>query len=663
MRLLRVLGYRLRSLVSGDRLDDEAREEIAAHLERQIAANRATGMSDDEARRAALLEVGRVPQLGEECRDARGLAWWDALRSDTRYALRQMRKRPGFSAAAVVTLALGVGATAAVFAVVDAVLLRPLPYTAPDRLYTLYEINARGNVGRTRATALNFLDWQQQASSFSGMAAHVGTGFTLTGRGEPEFALGQLVTPGLLDVLGVQPMLGRGFQPHETEAGRNRVVILTHALWMRHFGGDPSVVGRPSSINGQPYLVIGVMPPSFTYPAETYQLMTPLVTKGNVSDGPPISRSARYLRVVARLRDGVREESAREELAVIGKRLSDTYSDSNANVTIGMAGLAEDMTAGARKNLVIVLVAVGFVLLIACVNVAGLTIARGSARGRELSVRAAIGASRGRLVRQLATEGLVLFVIGGALGLTLAAWGVAALASELPASLPRAPEISVDWRFLAFGAALTLTSGLLFSVLPALSIARRGPASVPGRRARDRFGGPRRPAHARHSDRCADRGGSRSACRRRARTSQLRPGAQSRQRFRNRPDDDVRFRDARSRVSSGRAHEGICRQDRGGASGRAGCRSRGPHDASAAGRQQSRKHLYCRRFARRGRTGSADCGRARRERPLSRPRSEPGCCRGATCCPVTQSGRSRWSSSPLISQIDTCVARARSECA
>ncbi|MDQ3418876.1 MAG: ABC transporter permease [Acidobacteriota bacterium] len=477
MRVLRVIGYRLRSLLSGDRLDDEAREEIAAHLERQIAANRATGMSDDEARRAALLEVGQVPQLGEACRDARGLAWWDALRSDTRYAVRQMRKRPGFSAAAVVTLALGVGATAAVFAVVDTVLLRPLPYAAPDRLYALYEINTRGNVGRTRATALNFLDWQQQASSFSGMAAHVGTGFTLTGRGEPEFALGQLVTPGLLEVLGVQPMLGRGFQPNETEAGRNRVVILTHALWMRHFGGDPSVVGRPSSINGQPYLVIGVMPPSFTYPAETYQLMTPLVTKGNVSDGPPISRSARYLRVVARLRDGVREESARQELAVVGGRLSDTYADSNATVTIGMAGLAEDMTAGAQKNLVIVLVAVGFVLLIACVNVAGLTIARGSARGRELSVRAAIGASRGRLVRQLATEGLVLFIIGGAIGLTLAAWGVAALASELPASLPRAAEISVHWRFLAFGAALTLVSGLLFSVLPALSIARQGPAS------------------------------------------------------------------------------------------------------------------------------------------------------------------------------------------
>ena len=477
MRLLWVIGHRLRSLLAGDRLDAEAREEIAGHVERQIAANRAAGMPEADARRSALLDVGMVPQLAEGCRDARGLVWWDAFRSDTRYALRQIRKRPGFSAAAILTLALGVGATAAVFAVVDTVLLRPLPYPAPDRIYTLYEINTRGNVGRTRATALNFMDWQQQARSFSGMAAHVGTGFTLTGRGEPEFVLGQLVTPGLLDVLGVQPMLGRGFQPDETEAGRNRVVILTHALWMRHFGGDPSVVGRASSINGQPYLVIGVMPPSFTYPAETYQLLTPLVTKGTVSDGPPISRSARYLRVVARLRDAVREESAREELAVIGKRLADAYADSNATVSIGMASLADDLTAGVQKNLVIVLVAVAFVLLIACVNVAGLTIARGSARGRELSVRAAIGASRGRLVRQLATEGLVLFIIGGAIGLTVAALGVAALASKLPASLPRAAEISVDWRFVAFGGALTLIPGFIFSVLPALAVARRGPAS------------------------------------------------------------------------------------------------------------------------------------------------------------------------------------------
>jgi putative ABC transport system permease protein len=321
--------------------------------------------------------------------------------------------------------------------------------------------------------------------------------------------------------------------------------------------------------------------------------------------------------VVARLRDGVREESAREELAVIGKRLSDTYADSNATVTVGMAGLADDMTAGARKNLVIVLVAVGVVLLIACVNVAGLTIARGSARGRELSVRAAIGASRGRLVRQLATEGLVLFVIGGALGLTLAAWGVAALASELPATLPRAAEISVDWRFVAFGAALTLTSGLLFSVLPALSIARRGPASglagargtVSAGRAVQRTRGILIAAQIAAA--VVLLAGAALALRSFDRVRQADKGFET--------DRTMTFGFVmRDRSFPQAAHmKDFAGRVRGGASGRAGCRSRRAHDPSAAGRQQSRKHLYRRRFARRGGTGSADCGRARRERPLS----------------------------------------------
>jgi putative ABC transport system permease protein len=477
MRILRVLLYKLRGLWSGDRLDAEAREEIASHVERQTAFNITSGMTPAEARRAAILDVGQGPQLGEACRDARGLGWWDALRGDLRYGLRQLRTHPGFAAAAIVTLALGVGATSAVFAVVDAVLLRPLPFDAPDRLYSLYEVNSRGNVGRTRATPLNFLDWQQQAKSFSCMAAHIGNGFTLTGNGDPAFTLGQVVTTNFLDVLGVRPMLGRGFLPDEAEAGHNRVAILNHALWRQHYGGDRSIVGRTVLLNGEPYQIVGVMGPDFNYPSDAYQLMTPYVTKGKVRGGPPMTRSARYLRVIGRLGGSVSEATAREELSAIGRRLAEEYPETNETVTPGMTGLAEDLTAGAESNLVIVLLAVGFVLLIACVNVAGLTIARGSARGRELAVRAAIGASRARLVRQLATEGLLLFAIGGAVGLALAAWSVSALGAELPASLPRVGEIAVNWRFVTFGAAVTLVAGMLFSVLPAFSIARHGPAA------------------------------------------------------------------------------------------------------------------------------------------------------------------------------------------
>ena len=476
MRLFRVVLLRLTSLIRSGRLDAETREELEHHYQQQIQQHLDAGLSPDAARRAASLEIGRIDPLVEASRSARGLAWWDGLRADIRYALRQIRKRPGFSAAGILTLTLGVGATAAVFAVVDSVLLRPLPYGDSSRLYSLYEINVRGNVGRTKATALNYMDWRTQARSFSDMAAHVGTAFTLTGRGEPEFTLGQLVTTNLLDVLQVKPQIGRTFLPIEAEAGNNHVVILTHALWMSYFAGDHAVVNSVTTINGQPYQIVGVLPPSFSYPSDEYRLLTPLVTKGSMPGGPPMNRNARYLRVIARLNDGATEAAARSELDVIGKRLASEYPDSNGTVSIGLSRLMDDVIGGARTNLVVVLVAVGFVLLIACVNVAGLSIARGHARSRELAVRTAIGASRNRLVRQLATEGFVLFAIGGTLGLVLAAWTVTALASTLPASIPRVGEIAVDVRFLLVAGGFTMLTGFVSSILPALQVGRRGVA-------------------------------------------------------------------------------------------------------------------------------------------------------------------------------------------
>ena len=477
MRLLRVIARHLRSLFRGGRLDADTREELQQHYRHQIAANLAAGMAPEEARRAAVLDIGGMDQLTEASRDARGLAWWDTLRGDLRYAFRQIRKRPGFSAAAILTLAIGVGATAAVFAVVDAVLLRPLPYPSSDRLYSLYEINRRGNIGRTNATPMNFMDWRDQSKTFVAMAGHVGTGFTLTGRGEAFFTRGQLVTPNLLDVLQVKPLIGRTFRADESDAGNHRVVLLTHALWMSYFGGDRSVVDTVTTINGEPYQIAGVLPPGFAYPNDEYALLVPLVMRGTLSGAPPINRGARYVRVVARLADGADEARARTELDAIGKRLATEYAESNENVTIGMTQLTQDVTRTARTNLVVVFVAVGVVLLIACINVAGLSVARANARGRELAVRSAIGASRGRLVRQLATEGLVLFAIGGAAGLAIAAWSVRVLAASLPAGIPRVNEIAVDGRFLIFGALLVVATGLISSVLPALQMAKRGPAS------------------------------------------------------------------------------------------------------------------------------------------------------------------------------------------
>ena len=473
MRHLRVLIRHLRSIFRSGSLDADTRAELARHYRLEIERHLEAGMTPEAAKRQARLDIGSIDEFTEASRTARGLGWWDALRGDVRYAFRQIRKRPGFSAAAILTLAIGVGATAAVFAVVDAVLLRPLPYPESDRLYSLFEVNSRGNVGRTRTTFLNFLDWRDQASSFDGMAAHIGTGFTLTGRGDPEFVLGQQVTTNLLDVLRVTPLLGRSFLSHEGKAGNHRVILLTYGLWNAHFGGDPSVVARPTIVNAEPYEIIGVLPPSFAYPDATYRLLTPFVTEGTLPGGPPRTRSARYLRVVGRLGAGVAETAARSELAVVGKRLADAYPESNQTVSIGMTRLRDDVTGDAGRNLVVVLVAVAFVLVIACVNVAGLSIARGHARAREFAVRTAIGASRGRLIRQLTTEGLVLFATGGALGLALAGWGVAALGATLPASLPRAHEIAIDARFFLFGSLLTLVAGVLSSALPALQIARR----------------------------------------------------------------------------------------------------------------------------------------------------------------------------------------------
>ena len=476
MRILRMLVQHVRSLLRGRQLDDDTRAELHEHFRRQIELHVAAGLTPEAARRAAVLEIGGVDQLTQASRDARGLAWWDTLRADLRYALRQMAKRPGFAAAAVLTLTIGVGATAAVFAVVDAVLLRPLPYPSAHQLYSLFELNQRNNVGRTNATALNFMDWREQSRTFSGLAGHIGTGFTLTGRTDPAFTVGRLVTTNLLDVLQVQPILGRTFLPHESEAGHHRVVILTHTLWHSHFQGDPSIVNQPTIMNGEPYVVIGVLPPGFAFPTDRYQLLTPLVTTGTIPGGPPINRGSRYLRVIGRLTDRATEADARAELDVIGKRLAEAYPDDNTGVSIGMARLADDVVGDTRTSLVVIFIAVGCVLLVACVNVAGLSIARGSARARELAIRTAIGASRRRLVRQLSTEAFLSFAIGGALGLLLSGWLVSVLVAVLPAALPRANEIRIDARFLVFGGLLTTVTGLVFSILPALQVVRRGAA-------------------------------------------------------------------------------------------------------------------------------------------------------------------------------------------
>ncbi len=395
------------------------------------------------------------------------------LLQDVRYALRSLGRDKSFVAIAVLTLALGIGANTAIFSIVNAVLLQPLPYSDPSRLFVVYEVHP-APVLRTRLSAENFLDLQREARSFDTLGAYSGTGFTLSGRGEPEFVTGQAISAELLDALGVQPLLGRRFRPEENEGGRDQVVLLGHALWQRRYGGDPSIVGQTITANGKPYTVIGVMPAGFEFPNKRYQLWIPFAFRNNATG--MVNRSSRFLQVAGRLRDGVSAEQAQAELTALSNRLARAFPGANADATMRMASLLDETVGSLRGALLLVLSAVGFVLLIACANVTNLLLARASTRERELAVRTVLGASRLRLMRQLLTETLVLYVAGACAGLLLAAWALDALIALGPADTPRLDRTELDPTTLAFTLAITLAAGIAFGLLPAFQATRRAPA-------------------------------------------------------------------------------------------------------------------------------------------------------------------------------------------
>lgn len=465
---------RLRNVFRPGPLAQEIDEEIRFHIEMRAREYAAAGLSAREAEAKARRVVGNALLLRERTRDADLWVGLDILRQDVLHSLRMLRRSPGFTAAAVVTLALGIGANSAVFSVVNAVLLRPLPYPEADRLFVLFQFHEQDDIGRTRATVLDFLDWQQRSRSFTALAAHTGTGFTLTGDGEPELVIGQLASAELFDVLRVKPLLGRAFLPTENAAGHNRVMLLSHGLWQRRYGGDPSIVGRAVQANGEPYTVIGIMPPGFDYPDRHYQLWTPFPFRGDNSEGPPINRGSRYLQVVARLRDGVAPETAEAELAAIGGTLAREYPDSNARTTVRMESLTEETVGNVRSALLLLLGAAGFVLLIACANVTSLLLARASARRHEMAVRWALGSGIARLARQLLTETAVLFGIGLAAGLLVAQATLKAVRVFGPRDIPRLDGAGLDGYVLLITAAVAFVAALVFGLASALQTARAG---------------------------------------------------------------------------------------------------------------------------------------------------------------------------------------------
>ena len=387
----------------------------------------------------------------------------DAIAQDLRQALRAFRRTPAFTTVAVLTLALGIGANAAIFSVVNGVLLRPLPYPDPDRLVMVWTYNPRQGFDKDVGTYPNFEDWRRQSRSFQELAAYTGSSYTLAGFGDPAQIRGAVVTPGFFETLGVPARYGRIFAAQDGIAGSHRVVVLSHGLWVRRFGGDAGIIGRSVPLSGVSHEVVGIMPDGFAHPADA-ELWTPLAPSERYAELMQ-SRGTFWLTVMGRLRAGLSRAAAQAEMDGIAARLEREYP-ANAGLGVRLVSLHEEIVGDVRRPLLILLGAVGFVLLIACANVANLLLTRAAARQRELAIRAALGAGRARIARQLLTESLVLALAGGAAGLLLASWAVDLLHALAPSNLPRLSLVGLDARVLAYTAVAALFTGLIFGLAP-----------------------------------------------------------------------------------------------------------------------------------------------------------------------------------------------------
>ncbi|MBI5383192.1 MAG: ABC transporter permease [Verrucomicrobia bacterium] len=449
-------------------MKQEIDEELRFHVEQRTAENIANGMPRDEATREARRRFGNVQSVREECRETRGASFGETTLQDIRFGLRMLWKNPGFATVAVLTLALGIGACTAIFSLVNGVLLRALPYDQPGQLVQLWEDPSGKGQDRNSVAGAQFADWKEQVTSMEGISVVRRVNLNLTGEGRPERLSVHKVSADYLQILRLQPFLGRGFLPDEDQPGKDRVVVLTHRLWREHFGGATNLVGQAVRLDSQSYTVIGILPAKPQLPIEC-DALTPFVFG---SESWHRSRSDHRLRVIGRLKSGVTLEQARAEMAAITQRLKPSYPSWKKDWGVAVVPMHEQLTGAIRPQLWVLFGAVGFVLLIACANVAGLLLARMAARQKEMAIRAALGAGRWRVIRQLLTESVLLSMLGGGLGLVLAFWGVNLFTKLSADNLPRVAEVGVDASALGFALLMSLGTGVAFGLAPALHLAR-----------------------------------------------------------------------------------------------------------------------------------------------------------------------------------------------
>ena len=468
MKWLNILMARLRALRRRDEVLQDIDEELRAHLEMEMEANREQGMSAEEARLNAAKSFGNLGSIRDLAYQVKGGGFMETLWQDLRYSGRMLLKHRSFTIIALLTLSLGIGANTAIFSIVNAVLLRPFPYEAPEQLVIPGESNT-GTRGNDSLSYPNFADWKDDRKVFaSASAVRSNENYNLIGDGEPERLIGRLVSAGFLTTLGIQPLLGRDFLPDDDRQGATPAVIMSHGLWSRRFGSDQNIVGKQITLNNQSYTVVAVTPQSFRYGLDA-DITIPI---GLSAERFKARGADPGISAVARLKPNVSLEQAETELNVMYGRMEQLYPGSNTGRRCYLTPLHESFVGNVRQPLLILLGSVGLVLLIACANVANLLLVRSSTRQREMSVRIALGANGWRITRQLLTESVVLAAIGGVLGVLLAHWGTRFIAYQLPDSIPRLREAYVDMRVLGFTLGISVMTGLLFGLAPALKASR-----------------------------------------------------------------------------------------------------------------------------------------------------------------------------------------------